>query len=169
LFTDPFLLFIAFFVWIGAGQESQSVQIKESFSGIPIRTAMQTHFSTLSTASTLGDAVKLTLDGSQHEFPVMWGETVMGILTRGNLLSGLSQYGPDHSVTSVMEREFQTAQPNEMLESVLKRLSASKNRSMPVMEDGKLVGLLTLDNIGEYLMIQRALHQRQRAAAPVSG
>lgn len=163
LFTDPFLLFIAFFIWIGAGAESQSVQIKESFSGIPIRTAMQTNFSTLNTSSTLGDAVKLTLDGSQHEFPVMWGETVMGILTRANLLAGLSQYGPDQQVASVMQREFETAEPNQMLESVLNRLSASRNRSMPVMQDGKLVGLVTLDNIGEYLMIQKALHQRQRS------
>lgn len=167
LFTDPFLLFIAFFVWIGAAQESQAVQIRDSFSGIPIRAAMQTNFKTLNTSSTLGDAVKLTLDGSQHEFPVMWGDTVMGILTRANLLSGLSEFGPDQQVASVMDREFDTAQPNEMLESVLARLSMSRNRSMPVMQDGKLAGLVTLDNLGEYLMIQKALHRRRETAVKV--
>lgn len=161
LFTDPFLLLIAFFVWIGAGQESQSVQIRDSFSGIPIRAAMQTNFKTLNTSNTLGDAVKLTLDGSQHEFPVMWGDTVMGILTRANLLAGLTEFGPDQQVTSVMQREFDTAQPNEMLEGILARLTMSRNRSMPVMQDGKLIGLVTLDNLGEYLMIQKALHRRR--------
>jgi Zn-dependent protease/predicted transcriptional regulator len=164
LFTDPFLLFIALFVWIGAAQESQSVQIKDSFAGIPIRAAMQTDFKTLNTNSTLGDAVKLTLDGSQHEFPVLWGDNVMGILTRANLLSGLSEFGPDQQIASVMDREFDTAQPNEMLESVLGRLALSRNRSMPVMQDGKLIGLVTLDNLGEYLMIQKALHRRRQEA-----
>ncbi|MBV8550727.1 MAG: site-2 protease family protein [Acidobacteriaceae bacterium] len=165
LFTDPFLLFIAFFVWIGAAHEAQAAQARESFSGIPIRAAMQTNFDTLNTSSTLGDAVKLTLEGAQHEFPVLWGDTVMGILTRANLLSGLTQFGPDQYVTTVMQREFDTAQPNEMLEAVVNRLSASPSRTMPVMDNGKMVGLVTLDNLGEYLMIQNALHRRQRAAA----
>jgi Zn-dependent protease/CBS domain-containing protein len=163
LFRDPFLLFIAFFVWIGAAHEAQSVQVKEVFSGIPIRSAMQTQFSTLTTNNTLGDAVKLVLDGSQHDFPVLWGDKLMGILTRANLLSGLTQYGPDQLVTTVMQREFETAEPNEMLESVMNRLATSPARILPVLHDGQLVGLVTTENLGEYLMIQNALHRRQIA------
>ncbi|MGH9582643.1 MAG: site-2 protease family protein [Bryobacteraceae bacterium] len=115
LFFDPFLLFIAFFVWIGAAHEARSVEIREVFFGIPIRAAMQTHFKTLQTSDTLGDAIKATLDGSQHDFPVMWGDRIMGILTRASLLSGLSQNGADRLVTEAMQREFATAEPNEML------------------------------------------------------
>ncbi len=163
LFRDPFLVFIAFFVWIGAAHEAQSVAVKEAFSGIPIRAAMQTNFAKLTTNQTLGDAVKVILEGSQHDFPVMWGDKVMGILTRANLLSGLSQYGPDQLVTTVMQREFETAQPNDMLDSVLQRLAAAHTRVIPVLQDGDLVGLVTTENLGEYLMIQNAL-QRRRAA-----
>ncbi len=166
LFRDPFLLFIAFFVWIGAAHEAQSVQIKDAFSGIPIRAAMQTKFSTLSTNNTLGDAVKMILDGSQHDFPVMWGDRVLGILTRANVLSGLSETGPEQLVTSVMEREFDTAEPNEMLEGVLNRLALSKTRVMPVLQDGNLVGLVTAENLGEYMMVQNALHRRRIGTTP---
>ena len=162
LFRDPFLVFIAFFVWIGAAHEAQSVQIKEAFSGIPIRVAMQTHFTKLTTNQTLGDAVKVILDGSQHDFPVMWGDRLMGILTRANLLNGLAQYGPDQLVTTVMQREFETAEPNEMLETVLHRLAASPSRVIPVIQNGELAGLVTAENLGEYMMIQNAL-QRRRA------
>lgn len=164
LFRDPFLLFIAFFVWIGAAHEAQSVQIKDAFSGIPIRAAMQTKFSTLSTNNTLADAVKAILDGSQHDFPVMWGDRVLGILTRANVLSGLSKTGPEQLVTSVMEREFDTAEPNEMLEGVLNRLALSKTRVMPVLQDGNLIGLVTAENLGEYMMVQNALHRRRIGA-----
>lgn len=166
LFGDPFLLFIAFFVWIGAAHESHSVQIKEAFSGIPIRAAMQTHFTTLTTNQTLGDAVTVILDGSQHDFPVLWGDRVMGILTRANLLAGLAQHGPDQLVTTVMQREFETTEPNEMLETVLQRLAATPVRVMPVLQNGDLVGLVTAENLGEYLMIQNALHHRHAAVPP---
>jgi CBS domain-containing protein len=121
---------------------------------------METKFSLLTTNNTLSDAVKLTIDGSQHDFPVMWGENVMGILTRANLLAGLSQYGPDQLVTSVMQREFDTAAPGEMLEAVLTRLATAKCRTMPVIQNGKLIGLVTLENLGEYMMIQNALQRR---------
>ncbi len=164
LFRDPFLVFIAFFVWIGAAHEAHSVQIKEAFSGIPIRAAMQTRFGTLTTNQTLGDAVKMMLEGSQHDFPVMWGDRVMGILTRSNLVAGLVQHGTEQLVTTVMQREFDTAESNEMLEAVLQRLAASPSRVMPVLQDGSLVGLVTTDNLGEYLMIQNALQRRKIAS-----
>ncbi|MGH9608772.1 MAG: site-2 protease family protein [Bryobacteraceae bacterium] len=162
LFYDPFLLFIAFFVWIGAAHEARSVEVRQAFFGIPIRSAMQTHFVKLSTNATLGDAIKATLDGSQHDFPVVWGDRVMGILTRANLISGLSQDGADRPVTEVMQREFATAEPDEMLETVLQRLASAPCRTIPVLEDGTLVGIVTMDNLGEYLMIQNALHRRPK-------
>jgi len=164
LFFNPVLLFIAFFVWIGAAAEAHSVQIKDAFSGIPIRAAMQTSFTTLTTEQTLGDAVKVILAGSQHDFPVMWGDRVMGILTKGALFAGLTQYGAEELVTKVIEREFQTAEPNEMLETVLTRLATAPSRVIPVLQDGSLVGLVTSENLGEYMMIQNALHRRQFAA-----
>jgi len=159
LLRSPFLVFIPLFVWIGAAHEASAVQIKDVFSGIPIRSAMQTNFAVMTTNSTLGDAVKATLDGAQHEFPVMWGESVMGILTRANLIAGLSRHGPEQSVSSVMTMEYTTAESNEMLGTALGRLSGSGVHTMPVVDDGKLVGLLTLENL-EYLMIQNALHRR---------
>src|SRR5687768_10181493 len=48
LFTNSFLLFIALFVWIGAGQEASMVQVRHSLGGIPITRAMQTDFQILS-------------------------------------------------------------------------------------------------------------------------
>jgi Zn-dependent protease/CBS domain-containing protein len=168
LFFNPFLLFIAFFVWIGAAQEASAVQVKDEFSGIPIRVAMQTDFRTLTTSDTLADAVKVILDGAQQDFPVLWGEQVMGILTRSKLISGLASIGPEHRVAEAMERKFETAEPNEMLETVLRRLSTAPVRTMPVLENGRLIGLITMENLGEYMMIQNALHKRTARVAQAS-
>ncbi len=48
LFSNPFLVFIAFFVWFGAGQEASLVQLKSSVGGISTGRAMLTDYQVLS-------------------------------------------------------------------------------------------------------------------------
>ncbi len=160
------LLFIAFFVWIGAGQEASVVQIRHALGGIPVSRAMLTDFRTLSPTDRLQVPVDLLLQGSQQDFPVLWADEVLGILTRGDLLAGLAQRGPEATVQEFMRRDFVTTDPLEMLENAFARLQECQCHTMPVIQHGNLVGLLTSDNLGEFMMIQSALEQRrQRAAA----
>jgi len=156
LFSNPFLLFIAFFVWIGAAQEASMVQIKSALAGIPTSRAMLTDFRTLSPDNSLADAVQLILAGSQQDFPVVSNGQVLGILTRADLLAGLTQRGPETPVAEVMKREFEVFDSYDMLESAFARLQACQCQSAPVTHEGRLVGMLTLDNVGEFLMIQAA-------------
>ncbi|MGD0225527.1 MAG: site-2 protease family protein [Terriglobia bacterium] len=164
LFTDPFLVFIALFVWMGAEQESAMVQMHNSLGGIPVQQAMLTNFRTVQPDDPLSQAVDHVLDGWQQDFPVVFGDRVMGMLTRGDLMRALTQGGPETRVRDVMNREFVIADSHEMLEKALGTMRAAKCRSAPVLHDGALVGLLTLDHVGELLMIQTALRQAQRSA-----
>jgi Zn-dependent protease/predicted transcriptional regulator len=157
---NPILLFIALFVWIGAGQEASMVQMKSALAGIPLRRAMLTHFRTLTPTDTLGDAVDLLLTGSQQDFPVVAGGRVEGMLTRSDLVKALPQRGRDAPVADSM-RECQTAQASEMLETVLARLQSRDCHTLPVVEHGALVGLVTMDNVGEFLMVHAAEERRR--------
>jgi len=165
LFTNPFLVFIALFVWIGAAQEASMVQMKSALSGIPVQRAMLTRFKTLSPQDTLASAVDLILSGSQQDFPVVENSRVVGILTRSDLVAGLAKQGQQSAVELVMRREFQTADSSEMLEPVFNRLQSCKCHTIPVEHGGKLVGLVTMENVGEFVAIQGAL-QKGKAALP---
>ena len=55
-------------------------------------------------------------------------------------------------------KEFAAVAPDELAETVFARLQSSSSRAMPVMEQGELLGILTTENLGEYLMVQTALH-----------
>ena len=88
---NPMLIFIALFVWIGAGQEASVVQMKSALAGIPLRRAMLTDFRTLTPTSTLGDAVDFLLTGSQQDFPVVANGRVEGMLTRSDLVKALTR------------------------------------------------------------------------------
>ncbi len=160
LFLSPTLIFIAFFVWIGAAQEASLVQMKTALGGISVRRAMLTDFQTLSLSDPLDRAVRLILSGSQTDFPVLDGDSVVGVLTRNDLLKALTQQS-GATVAQIMRRDIQTADANEMLEQAFARLQTCGCHTMPVLYDGKLVGLLTSENIGEFLMIQAAMRRRQ--------
>ena len=164
LFTDPFLVFIALFVWMGAEQESAMVQMHNSLGGIPVQQAMLTNFRTILPDDTLAKAVEHVLDGWQQDFPVVFGDHVLGMLTREDLMRALTRGGMETRVRDVMNRDSVTVDSHEMLEKALTTMRVAKSRSVPVLHDGALVGLLTMDHVGELLMIQTALRQAQRTA-----
>jgi len=165
LFTNPFLVFIALFVWIGAAQESGLTQIKSAIGGIPVNRVMLTEFHFLTSQDNLARAVQLILEGSQHDFPVVENNTVVGILTRGDLLKALSVRGQSARVVDVMRRDFELVHPGDMLEPAFARLKECDCHVFPVMQDERLVGLLTAENIGEFMMIQSALRKRTLQAS----
>ncbi len=165
IFANPFLLFIAFFVWIGAAEENHMVQMKNSISGIPITRAMLTKFEALSPADTLARVVQLILSSSQQDFPVVENGNVVGVLTRDDFIHALSKNGQDTPVTSVMRRDLPTVDSHDMVEMAVTRLQESGSKTLPVMHLGQFVGLITSENITEFLMIRSAL----RTAGGVAG
>ena len=166
---NPFLILIAVFVWIGAAQEASMAQMKSALGGIPVARAMITDFRALRVGESLSRAVELILAGSQHDFPVLDGQRVAGILTRSDLMAALAREGQDATVDGVMQREFEVADRGEMLEGAFQRLAACKCHTMPVLWNGQLAGLLTMENVGEFFMIQSALGGPHRRGAPPAG
>ncbi len=158
LFRDPLLLFIALFVWIGAAHESGLAELRTALHGVPVSRVMVTDFRALAPDSTLVDAVGLTLAGSQKDFPVVQGGRILGIVLQRDILRGLAHGGPQVAVASLMSREYDVVHPRDMLEGLFQRLSESGRHAAAVLgDDDRLVGLVTLDNVAEYLAIQGAL------------
>ncbi|MGI8907504.1 MAG: site-2 protease family protein [Candidatus Sumerlaeaceae bacterium] len=159
---NPVLVLIAIFVWIGAGQESGAAQLKSTLGGIPVADAMVTDFRTLAPDDPLTRVVDLILAGSQHDFPVAadGGQNVLGIVTRRDLMNALANGGPPKTVREIM-RHPGICDATDSLEVVFPRLQDDDCHMLPVMSRGRLVGLLTTENIGEYVMIASALGGRK--------
>jgi Zn-dependent protease/CBS domain-containing protein len=160
LFSNPFLVFIALFVWIGAGQEATMAQMKSVLGGIPLERAMITDFRTLAPGDSLGRAVELLLRGSQQDFPVVDNDAVVGILTRSDLLAALARQERSAPVADVMRRDFHIAEASDMIDMALERMQARDCHTMPILRRGALVGLVTMDNVGEFVSVQSAVGGR---------
>jgi len=154
---NPLLLFIALFVWIGASQEAGAAQFRSVLTGSTVRDAMLTSYFTLSPGDPLARAVDLVMAGSQHDFPVVERGRVVGLLTRQRLMAALAEHGKGALVGMAMEAQFPTLGPDELLDEVLAGQASRPTGLTPVILDGQLVGLLTWENVTEYVMIRTAL------------
>ena len=148
------LLFIAFFVYLGATQETAVVVGRTLTQGVPVRAAMVTDFRTLEHGNTIREAANLLLATSQQDFPVVLGEQVIGMLGRSALLKGMAEAGPDAYVAGIMDRTFPRVLPEENLEDVLP-LMAQTSCALVMDQTDRLLGLLTRENLQEFLMLRK--------------
>jgi Zn-dependent protease/predicted transcriptional regulator len=164
LFFNPFLVFIAFFVWMGAAQEATAAQLYGALDGIPVERVMVRDVRSLAPQDRLSRAVGVVLAGFQQDFPVTQDGRLVGVLTRDRLVRAFSELGPDAPVADAMRRDYVTAEESELLSTALDRLTQSRCRTLPVIKGGALVGMLSMDNLGEYLLVQNGRRRRLAAA-----
>ena len=154
---QPMLLFIALFVYLGAEQEAHMVRVRSVMRGVPTWAAMVTRFRTLSPNEPLSAALAELLAGQQQDFPVLDGDRIVGMLVRKDLLAAIAEGKHDQPVSEVMRPDCRVVDAAEMLDSSFQRMRESECATLPVLREGRLVGIVTLENVGEWMMIQSAL------------
>lgn len=155
---NVFLMLIALFVFLGAEAESQAAKMRSSFRGLNASDAMMTQFVTLAPDDTLERAAAELLAGSQQEFPVVDGTgRVAGMLRRTELLNALRTGGLGASVRTAMKPDCPAIAPTEPLERLYERMQESGCSALPVVWGGRVVGLISAENVGELVMIRSAL------------
>jgi Zn-dependent protease/CBS domain-containing protein len=162
LVGNPFLVFIAIFVWMGAAGEAWNVQLQYALRGLPVERVMIRDLRTVQPGDPLSKVVEYLLAGFQQDFPVVQDSQLVGVLTRNDLLRALAQQGAHTPVRSAMQSEFVVAHPGEPLDEAFARLQGCRCRTMPVVSDGRLLGVLTLDNVGEFFMVHGATAAEHR-------
>lgn len=169
LFLNPFLVFIAFFIYMGAEQEAALARVRSATEGLPVRTAMVRDFRTIGAGEPLSHAIELLLGGSQRDFPVVEAEgRIAGVLTRADILAAIGRKGLGATAAESMRQGGFAVADDEILEDVLLRMQERGLSAAPVMKGGALVGLVTLENVGELLMVQSALRRTGGSLLPRS-
>ncbi len=159
--SNPFLIFIAIFVYLGAQAEAGVTEMQSALKDLRVRDAMMTRFRTLAVGDTLTRAVNELLAGSQQDFPVVADGQPVGILRRNELVKALSNRR-DATVAEAMGRGCDVVKETDPLRSVVESMHARQCSSIPVVRDSQIVGLLTLENISEMIMVNSALEKTGR-------
>ncbi len=155
LWGNFMMMFVALFVYLGAFQEGIAAKGRIFTSGYPVRAAMISDLRTLTHGQTIRDAGNLLLATSQHDFPVMHGDSVIGILTRSALVNAMLTQGPDAYVSGAMSRDFTRVSPDMPLTDALPKLSSPGACVLVMDGEDRLVGMLNSEHLSQFILLRQ--------------
>ena len=156
IFVNVWLVFIGLFVYLGAASEAsheyaRSVLVRYTANDAAIR-----RFKILSADAPLEAAVRLLLEGQDKKFLVQEKERITGVLTRDDMIRGLTEFGPSRALGDIANRDFRTLGPDTNLQDAADEIAASETNIALIYENSQLIGILDSENVSEFLMIHSA-------------
>lgn len=151
LFNGQFFsVLIAVFIYSGATQEAKMVQYREQLRGYTVQQAYSNQIPILQPDDSLRNVVNWTARGLT-DFPVAQFGTYVGFLGSERLMSALQQNGPDQTVASVMAKNVKPVTLTTDLYDVQQRFASEKLGALPVVEYGRIIGIISSRHIRHML------------------
>src|SRR5215467_13473495 len=144
--NSPWLMMLGLFMFLAAQMEERTVLFQSVVETVRMEDIMLTDFSTLSPADTLEDALNKAVHSLQDDFPVIRGSDLVGVINRQTIVERLRHEGNGY-VQSAMSKAFEIASRTESLASAFRKLTARGLTLIPVVDQERLVGIVTLQNL----------------------
>ncbi len=140
------LTMVGLIIFSAAQLEERAVIFQSVLDNVRLEEVMLTDFATLSPADTLEDALEKAVHSLQDDFPVVRGSDMVGVISRQRILEALRMEGNGY-VQAVMNKIFEVSVRQESLASAFRKLTSRNLSIIPVVEDQRLVGIVTLQNL----------------------
>jgi Zn-dependent protease/CBS domain-containing protein len=158
------LALIAVFIFFGANGESQIVRQRELMRGLTVSDVMGTkrRTETVTPYHNFGQVLDSVIHGYQEDFPVVdESGRLLGIVTRNEILAAAHSPNRYGTVRELMKTDVPTISPHaDLFADGYRTLQESGSRALPVVESGELVGMLTVDDVGQASLL-RDLRKQQ--------
>jgi Zn-dependent protease/CBS domain-containing protein len=142
---DTWVMLIGLFLFIAAQIEDRSLLFQSVIENVKLEEIMLTDFSTLSPADTLEDALNKAVHSLQDDFPVIRDSDMVGVISKQHILRALREDGNGY-VQSAMKKAFESAGRGETLAGAFRKITKGVTM-IPVVDDERLVGIVTLQNL----------------------
>jgi Zn-dependent protease/CBS domain-containing protein len=147
------LALIAVFIFFGANGEAQMVRQRELTRGLSVSDVMGTkpNTETVTPSHTFGQVLDSVIHGYQEDFPVLdENGKLVGMITREEIMAAAHSPERYASVRELMKTNVPTISSEaDLFEDALPILQQSGLRALPVTENGELVGMLTIEDVGQ--------------------
>ena len=178
VFTGAFLsgiwlILIGWFLYSAAGASARETQQEEWLRGVTVGQVMNPHPSTVEPQVPISELVhEHILQKAVRALPVVQEEQLVGMITLNEIRGVPREQWDSTPVGSVMtgREDLQTVKPDDDLAGAIRILAEQDINQLPVVEDGRLVGLLSRSNVMRYLQVREELgvtgadEERRRAA-----
>lgn len=155
-FSNPFLIFIGLFIFLGAQAESIYTQARSLLKGFKVKDVIMKEFHTLATGDNVKSVVDMILNGQSKNFLVMDDGKPVGTVGMEEVIKALREKGEETRLDAIMSRDVLILNPEMPLEDVSSKMERFKKEVMPVVQNEKIIGTLDSENIMEFIMIRYA-------------
>jgi Zn-dependent protease len=150
LFTNLFLIALAFFIYIGASSEAQQTVMKAAFEGVTVADVMtrREELHTVGTDTSVAELLDRMLVDRHTGYPVMDGGRLVGMVTLDDARSIKEVERDAYRVGDVMSAELATISPDADAMTALQRMQERKVGRLPVVDDrGEIIGLISRSDL----------------------
>jgi Zn-dependent protease len=155
-FYNPFLIFIGFFIFLGAQSEAAYARSKFMLKGFTVRDVAMHDIPVIEGNAPIKEAAAKLLESQNKNFVVNRSGKPVGTLSRDGIIKALGEGGEWISVDDVKDEQLIILSPDMPLEEAWQKLQQEKKPLMLVMSDGVLTGVVDEENMAEFILIQTA-------------
>ena len=99
----------------------------------------------------------------QHEFPVVSGDALVGVQMKTDLAKTIAEGGRQARMHSAMRRNCVVVEASELLLAAFDKTRQGECSMLPVLQEGRQVGLFTLENFRELVMVSEATSRFEKS------
>ncbi|MEH6537195.1 MAG: site-2 protease family protein [Psychroserpens sp.] len=154
LLYNPFLVFIALFIFLGAYGENQMVQHLALLKGHSAEEAMLFDITIFKPEDPINLVVDKIISGTENNFAVVEDGIVKGVLYHKSIIENSNR---TVLVGEIMNTAFKTVKSTDNLKKTYHLIYSVKQDFFPVLNDGKFVGAIDATNLHEYILLQLKL------------
>jgi Zn-dependent protease/predicted transcriptional regulator len=156
LFTNPFLIIIAFFVYIGASQESQMVKYNVLLQDVTVADAMSSPVVTVPPELPVQEVINMMYASRHLGFPVVEDHSLIGIVTLSDVHPIPEPDREALQIKDIMTKDPISLPPSALLIEALRIMSVKNIGRVTVLENGVLVGIITRTDILRVMELKEA-------------
>jgi Zn-dependent protease/CBS domain-containing protein len=146
-FFSPFLILIAFFIYIGASMESAAAKYSYLLHDVTVGDMMSSPVTTVPPTLPVSQVITMMYSSKHLGFPVVERDTLIGMVTLADVNRTTSIDREAMQVRDIMTRDPITLPPSAPVIDALKIMSARNFGRIPVVQDGKILGIVTRTDI----------------------
>jgi stage IV sporulation protein FB len=161
------LVLIGAFIFFGAEGEERVVRMRGALRNLRLADVMTRDVVILAPTDPLSRGVELLYQTGQDDFPVLDGHLV-GLVTRSVLVEAMNTQPPNTPIADIVDTDVTISSPQDrLLQACDGIINGTNPKSVIVVDDGQLVGMVSPENINRYLAVWsnvRSSRRRRRSA-----
>jgi Zn-dependent protease len=150
---------IGFFLTNAAETSRQDVTIREHLSGVRVEQVMELNIETISPHMSVAELVRdMFLLKRRRAVPVAENDRVIGMVSISDVRTLPQDAWATTTVERIMTREpLHAVKPDDDLNTAMQAIAQYDLNQVPVLNQGKLVGILSRANVINFLQLKREL------------